>query len=303
MAFNKLAALAALAMLAFAANSLLARAALLTTGIDPATFSAVRLISGAIFLLLCAAWRTRRIPLQAGNWGSAAALFTYAVAFSFAYVSLSTGAGALILFGSVQIAMLCYGLSRGNRLTGLQWAGFTLACAGVVYLLLPGLHAPPLVGAALMALAGIGWAVYTLSAGDGDPVLASAGNFARTIPMCLVLVWLLADQSSIDSMGVAYALASGVLTSGLGYVIWYAVLPQLGVVNAATIQLSVPALAAVMGIVLLGEALSVRLVVATIATVIGIASVLHFGEPNQRGIQSARPAKNEDAIKTQEEQV
>jgi len=261
-------------MLAFAANSLLARMALTQTTIDPASFSAIRLISGAAFLVLFVAFRYRRLPFDTGSWWSAFALFVYAVAFSYAYVRLSTGTGALILFGAVQGTMLCYGFVKGDRLGPVQLGGFLLACLGVVWLLLPGADAPSLSGSGLMAIAGIAWGAYSLRAGASDPVLTSAGNFARTVPMCLILMAVALQTLDVDSDGVVYALASGIVTSGIGYIIWYAVLPHINVVNASTIQLSVPALAAMMGVVVLSEPVSLRLLVATVAILLGIAIVL-----------------------------
>jgi drug/metabolite transporter (DMT)-like permease len=267
-------------MVAFAANSLLARAALVQTAIDPATFSSVRLISGAVFLLLFVVVRYRKLPFEAGSWWSALVLFVYAAAFSYAYTQLSAGTGALILFGSVQVTMLIVGFAKGDRFSPLQWLGFALACIGVAYLLLPGVNAPAFLGALsgtlLMTLAGVAWGVYTLRAGSADPVLTSASNFARTIPMCLLLAVVAHRSMAVDDLGLIYAVVSGAITSGLGYVVWYRVLPNLRVVNAATVQLSVPAIAAVMGVVLLGEPMTARLVAAAIAILIGIAIVLRF---------------------------
>ena len=261
-------------MFAFAANSLLARLALTQTTIDPASFSAIRLISGAAFLVLFVAFRYRKLPFETGSWWSALALFVYAVAFSYAYVRLSTGTGALILFGAVQGTMLCYGFVKGDRLGPVQLGGFVLACLGVVWLLLPGAGAPSLSGSGLMAIAGIAWGAYSLRAGASDPVLTSAGNFARTVPMCLILMVGALQTLNVDSAGIVYALASGIVTSGIGYIIWYAVLPHISVVNASTIQLSVPALAALMGVAVLSEPVSLRLLVATVAILLGIAIVL-----------------------------
>lgn len=263
-------------MVAFAANSLLARAALVQTAIDPATFSSIRLLSGAVFLLLFVAVRYRKLPFEAGSWRSAAALFVYAAAFSYAYTQLTAGTGALILFGAVQVTMLMVGFAKGDRFSPLQWLGFAIACLGVAYLLLPGVNAPAVSGTLLMMLAGVAWGVYTLRAGSADPVLTSASNFARTLPMCLLLAVVAHRSMAVDDLGLIYAVVSGAITSGLGYVVWYRVLPNLRVVNAATVQLSVPAIAAVMGVVLLGEPMTVRLVAATFAILIGIAIVLRI---------------------------
>jgi len=266
--------LATLAMLAFAANSLLARLALAETGIDPASFSAIRLISGALFLGLFVFLRTKSKPTQQGSWLSALALFLYAVAFSYAYVQLHTGTGALILFGAVQVSMLIYGFFTGSRFNLRQWMGFSVACIAVVCLLSPGAVAPDLPSAGLMLVAGVSWAAYTLRGSGGDPTLMSAGNFIRTIPMCLVLCLIALPQLSVDLQGAVYALTSGVVTSGFGYVIWYRVVPQISVVNAATLQLSVPLIAAAMGVLFASEQVTVRLVISAVGIVLGIGVVL-----------------------------
>lgn len=261
-------------MVAFAANSLLARMALTRTDIDPASFSVIRLMSGAVFLLLFVAFRHRKPPTEHGSWLSALALFVYAVAFSYAYVRIPAGSGALILFGAVQTTMLCYGFVRGDRFRPIQWGGFFLACAGVAWLLAPATDTPSLSGSALIALAGVAWGVYTLRAGTADPVLTSASNFGRTIPMCLLLIGGMLQSVQLDADGAIYALASGVVTSGIGYIVWYAVLPHVSIVNASTIQLSVPALTALFGVVALGEPVTPRLTIASIAILAGIGVVV-----------------------------
>ena len=278
------AGLAVLAMTAFAANSLLARLALVETEIDPASFSAIRLTSGAIFLAFVAYFRRRKLPSQEGgmrqgSWPSALALFFYAVAFSYAYVQLHTGTGALILFGAVQVSMLIYGFSTGSRFNTTQWVGFIIACCAVIYLLSPGAVAPDLPSAGLMVLAGVSWAVYTLRGRGGDPTLMSAGNFMRTVPLCLVLCLVVMPQLNYDSSGGLYALLSGVVTSGLGYVIWYRVVPQISVVNAATIQLSVPLIAAGMGVLFVSEQVTLQLAIAAVGIVLGIGVVLRCASP------------------------
>ena len=261
-----------LAMLAFAANSILCRLALQTTAIDPATFAAIRLLSGAVVLVALVALRGRALR---GNWCSAFALFAYAAGFSLAYVGLPTATGALLLFGAVQVTMSGHGLWSGERLGGWQVAGLLLALAGLVGLLLPGLSAPPLGSAMLMLAAGVAWGVYSLRAkGAGDPAAATAGNFLRSAPMAVLLVLLMGGQRSADAAGMGYAIASGALASGLGYVLWYACLPLLRSTTAATVQLSVPVLAAIGGIVFLGEALTLRLVLASMAVLGGVAVVV-----------------------------
>ncbi|WP_250534060.1 DMT family transporter [Caballeronia sp. AZ10_KS36] len=268
------ATLAALAMLAFAGNSLLCRLALKGTSIDAATFTFVRIASAALVLWLILAARGGDAR-RAGSWASAAMLTLYAVAFSYAYVALPAGAGALLLFGAVQATMIGYGLFRGERLTARQWLGLTLALAGLVWLVLPGLAAPQPLSSALMLVAGIGWGVYSLRGrGLADPTAATAGNFLRAFPIATVVFALAYRHATFDAAGFGYALASGALTSGLGYVLWYAALKRLDPATAATVQLSVSVLAAAGGVALLGEALSVRLVVSSVAILGGIALVI-----------------------------
>lgn len=265
-----------LAMLAFAANSLLCRQALLRTGIDAASFTLVRLVAGALMLWLVVRLR-RAPPVQGpgGNWWSALMLFAYAAAFSFAYVSLPAAVGALLLFGAVQATMIGAGLWRGERFRAWQWAGLVLALGGLVGLLLPGLSAPPLGGAVLMLGAGVAWGVYSLRGkGVGDPLGVTAGNFLRAVPMALALGVALLAQVSVDRAGLGYAVASGALTSGIGYVLWYAALPGLRAGTAATVQLSVPVIAALGAVAFLGEAWSLRLVLASAAILGGIALVV-----------------------------
>ncbi|MFC0666289.1 EamA family transporter [Azotobacter chroococcum] len=266
--------LTALAMLAFAGNSLLCRLALRDTGIDAASFTAVRLLAGALSLWLLLRLGAKRGRLG-GSWSGAVALFVYAAGFSFAYLQLDTGVGALLLFGAVQLGMLLYGLSRGERLGPWASLGLLLALAGLVALLLPGANAPAPGSAALMLLAGLAWAVYSLlGRGSADPLAATAGNFLRAVPLALALGLLLLAQREPDPQGLAYALLSGALTSGLGYAVWYSALRGLGALQAATVQLSVPILAALAGALLLGEALTLRLGLASLAVLGGIALVL-----------------------------
>jgi len=202
----------------------------------------------------------------------AAMLFSYAAFFSFAYRQLTAATGALLLFGAVQTSMLGYGLASGERLRPLQVAGLAVAVGGLVYMLLPGLAAPPIVSAACMLLAGASWAVYSvLGRGVKDPVGATAGNFVRSVPFTVVLSLAAIGSFQIDRAGVAYAVVSGAITSGLGYVLWYAALPALKATSAATVQLSVPAIAALGGVALLSETMSPRLLVASAAILGGIA--------------------------------
>jgi len=268
--------LTVLALTAFAGNSLLCRLALKGNAMDPASFTAIRLMSGGLVLWAVARSRPGAPPGR-GNWVSACALFAYAACFSFAYVSLPTGTGALLLFGAVQALMIGYGLWSGERLRPLQFAGLALAFAGLAGLLLPGVSAPPLAGAALMLLAGMSWGVYSLRGkGAGDPTRVSAGNFLRAAPLAVALglFMLLLGGSSLDAAGFWLALASGALTSGIGYAVWYTVVPALKATTAASVQLSVPVLAALGGIAFLGEPLTLRLVLASSAILGGIALVV-----------------------------
>ena len=284
-------------MLAFAGNSLLCRIALKQTGIDPASFTSLRLASGALMLALLVFWRGRSgtgagrqgasytapalRPWQGGSWLSALALFVYAAGFSFAYVSLTAATGALLLFGVVQTSMIGWGLSRGERLRPLQWLGLVAASAGLVWLLLPGLTAPSLIAGALMASAGVAWAVYTLrgrAMGSGGAVLdattVTAGNFLRAAPLALGISALLWPLARWDVQGALLALASGALASGLGYAIWYTALRGLSATRAAIVQLTVPALATAGGVLLLGEPLTPHLLGASAAVLGGVALVI-----------------------------
>ena len=267
----RVALLTLFAMLAFAGNSLLCRMALRDTAIDAASFTTIRLASGALVLAAIMLARRSR-PTAAGSWPMAAMLFSYAAFFSFAYRQLTAATGALLLFGAVQTSMLGYGLASGERLRPLQVAGLAVAVGGLVYMLLPGLAAPPIVSAACMLLAGASWAVYSvLGRGVKDPVGATAGNFVRSVPFTVVLSLAAIGSFQIDRAGVAYAVVSGAITSGLGYVLWYAALPALKATSAATVQLSVPAIAALGGVALLSETMSPRLLVASAAILGGIA--------------------------------
>ena len=263
--------LTTLAMLAFASNSLLCRVALRDTEIDAASFTSIRLASGALVLALLLRTRGQR-PTAAGSWPMAAMLFAYAVFFSFAYRDLTAATGALLLFGAVQLTMMAWGLFSGERLRGVRLLGVLAAIAGLVWLLLPGLSAPPPGEAAMMLAAGAAWGVYSLlGRSAGEPIAATGGNFVRTIPFAAALSLATASMASPDPTGVMYAVISGAVTSGLGYVLWYAALPMLAATSAATIQLSVPAIAAVAGAVLLAEPITWRLVLASAAILGGIA--------------------------------
>ncbi|MGH8094320.1 MAG: DMT family transporter [Chthoniobacterales bacterium] len=271
---NRLFLLTLLAMIAFASNSLLCRAALKHTGIDAASFTLIRILSGAGALWLI--MKLRRTPwIGASNWLSALALFVYAAAFSFAYNTLAAGTGALLLFGAVQATMILWGLSKGESLRAAQLFGLALAAAGLVLLLFPGLSAPSLGGSALMLGAGVAWGIYSLRGKGGkNPAGATAGNFLRAVPFAVALGIFLFPWTHFDRAGAVYAILSGAIASGAGYVIWYAALPGLKAASAATVQLSVPVLAASGGILLLAEPLSLRFVLASLAVLGGIALVV-----------------------------
>ena len=285
-------------MTAFAGNSLLCRLALKQTSIDAASFTFIRIISGAIALWLIVEFRRRLMidrtasPLverppnlspvtrhsslpQAGIWPSALALFAYAAAFSFAYISLSAGMGALLLFGAVQATMIIWGLRKGEQLRARQWIGLAFALGGLVALLFPGLSAPPLGGSILMLSAGIAWGIYSLRGqASGDPISETAGNFLRAVPLAAVLSVAFLPWASLDRAGIGFAILSGTIASGVGYAIWYTALPGLKAASAATVQLSVPVLAAAGGILFLGESITLRLLLASLAVLGGIALVV-----------------------------
>ena len=276
----QLAGTTALALLCFAGNSLLCRLALKNTAIDPATFTLVRLLSGALVLNLLVWRRDGGAGLGQGRWPSAWALFIYAAAFSGAYLQLSAATGALLLFGAVQISMLSYGFWRGERFSKRQSLGFVAALAGLLSLLLPGLETPPLWACAAMILAGMAWAAYTLlGKRAGDPTQVTAGNFARA-SLLGVLLSLLAGLSQgvtpwqSPPEGLLYAVTSGALASGCGYALWYMALRHIKATTAAILQLSVPVLAALGGVILLGEPLSERLLYSGMAVLGGIGLVI-----------------------------
>jgi len=263
----------ALAMIAFAGNSLLCRMALMHTSIDAASFTSIRILSGALVLWLIVTARGEKIGTE-GSWYSALALFSYAAGFSFAYVSLTAATGALLLFGAVQATMVSFGLWKGERLHRRQLAGLLLASGGLFGLLLPGLSAPPLLPAMLMLCAGIAWGIYSLRAkGAANPIRTTAGNFMRAVPFAAGLSVVMFFRLSLDGSGVLYAIASGGLASGVGYAIWYTALRGLNSTSAATVQLSVPVIAALGGVAFLGEAITLRLLLTSTAILGGIALI------------------------------
>ncbi len=278
-------------MTGFAGNSLLCRAALKQTEIDAASFTLVRIISGAVILWIIVKARKRfvvdqqhwataqkwsRAPAtEPGSWISAFALFVYAAFFSFAYNTLSTGMGALLLFCAVQATMILWGLRKGEQLSAMQMVGLIVAMVGLIVLLLPGFSAPPLIGSILMLGAGVAWGVYSLRGVTArDAVGATAGNFLRAIPFALLASLIAVKYTNLDSLGLLCAITSGAVTSGLGYVIWYTALPGLKATSAATVQLSVPVLAATGGILFLHESITARYVLASLAVLGGIFLVV-----------------------------
>lgn len=267
--------LTTLAMVAFAANSILCRLALQEPTIDPASFGSVRLASGALALALIVRLLRGEAKPARPDWWAATMLFLYVACFSFAYLYLTAGTGALILFGAVQLTMFLGGRRAGERFRPLAWVGFAMAVAGLVYLLAPGVTAPSPIGGGLMTIAGIAWGIYSLRGRVvASPLKATAANFAGAVPLALAASVLSIGDLHVAPSGLALAAASGAVTSGLGYVIWYAALRELTALSAATVQLSVPVIAAAGGAVMLSEEIPLRLVVASVATLGGIALVL-----------------------------
>ena len=268
---SRFALAAVLAMVAFAANSVLCRMALRGTAIDPATFMSVRLVTGAVTLWVIVRLTRGRLG-NAGDWGSAGALLVYALPFSFAYVGLTAGTGALLLFGAVQMVMIAAGLLKGERFNALSAAGWLLAIAGVVVLVAPGVSAPPAREAALMVIAGVAWGVYSLRGRSSrDALRDTAGNFVRAAPGSLILSALLWAHHAWDPAGALLAALSGSVASGLGYAAWYTALPRLSAISAANLQLSVPVIAAFGGVLLFAEPISWRLALAAVMVLGGIA--------------------------------
>jgi len=264
-----------LTMVFFAGNSLLCRAALRHTGLDPASFTAIRILSAALTTWAIVRLRSGPARARSGSWPSALALFAYAAGFAYAYRTLQAGMGALLLFLAVQATMVFWGYRRGDRLGPGQCAGLVLALGGLALLLAPGLTAPPLAGSILMLGAGVAWGVYSLRGmGSADPAGATADNFLRAAPMALLLCLASLGRLRLDPIGCGYALVAGAVASGLGYVLWYRAMRGLRAATAASVQLSVPVLTALAGVAVLGEPLSLRLALASAAILGGIALVL-----------------------------
>ncbi|MFN6963795.1 MAG: DMT family transporter [Pyrinomonadaceae bacterium] len=264
----------AFALVAFAFNSILCRMALRPDEIDPAGFTAIRLASGAVTLgLLVYLTSDNKGVLKTGHWLSAIFLSAYAICFSFAYMGLNAGTGALILFGSVQLSMIGVAMIRGESPSGKEWLGLVVAAGGLVYLLWPGLTtSPPTTSAALMAAAGIAWGGYTLRGkGSSSPLADTAGNFIRTVPMAAVAAVVYLRDLHLTQRGVLLAVISGAIASGIGYTAWYAALKHHTATRAAILQLSVPLITAAGGVLLLSEAATTRLWISAALILGGIA--------------------------------
>lgn len=267
-------------MIAFAANSVLGRLGLIGTDIGAGSFALIRLISGAAVLLLICTLQRKHVT---GTWAGGVALLAYAAFFSYAYIALSAGMGAVILFALVQLTMLGWGLFQGERLSTLQWAGFVVAIAALVWLVSPSIEAPPLLATAAMAIAGMGWGAYSLlGRGVSDPTAATAGNFLRASALGLPILALaisFAPEPLPQTDGILIAVVSGAVTSGLGYVIWYSVVKQLSASRAGIAQLSVPAIAAIGGVLFLSEPITLRFALSTLAILGGVGLAVLTAAP------------------------
>ena len=269
--------LTALALTAFAANSVLNRLALSDGSIDAPSFTVIRLLSGAIVLVLILLLRkgNGKNTESKGSWASSLMLFIYAITFSLAYLSLDTATGALILFTAVQVSMILISLIKGTRLQSTEWLGLLIAFSGFVYLVFPDLGTPSVKGFILMSIAGTAWGVYTLNGRATKDALAdTAYNFIRTIPFVLVLLLISFSSSHYSIYGILLAVISGSIASGIGYAIWYAALRDLSSTQAAVVQLSVPIIAAIGGVVFVSEELTLRLVISIGLILGGIFLVL-----------------------------
>ena len=271
------------ALIAFAANSVLCRLALGTKQIDAASFTSVRLISGVVILLIIALSQKKKIQfIGKENITSAFFLFLYAVTFSFAYISLSTATGALILFGAVQITMIVSALINGERPNMFEWIGLVLAISGLVYLVFPGLTSPSLIGSLLMALSGISWGVYSIiGKGNKDSLKSTTENFLFSLPFVIIISLIFMNEINFTINGFSLAVISGSITSGIGYAIWYVALRGLTTTRAATVQLSVPIIAAIGGTLFLSEEISLRLIIATILILGGVGLAIVVKRPKK----------------------
>jgi len=268
-----------MALTAFAANSVLCRLALKDHTIDPASFTAVRLLSGVFMFVILFSFKAlpadRSSGKKAASWAAALLLFGYAISFSFAYVSLSTGTGALLLFGAVQLTMIAISICNGHKLQGYEWAGVLISFAGLAYLVAPSITTPSLASFILMTFAGIAWGIYTaLGRGSTNPLQDTAVNFFYSLPLVVLLLLISWPSLSISWSGAILAMMSGALASALGYSLWYLALGRLSTVEAAVVQLSVPVIAAIGGVLFVAEAISMRLVIACLLVIGGILMVL-----------------------------
>ena len=266
----------ALALIAFAANSVLCRLALGEEMIDASSFTIIRLLSGVIVLfILINVFKTQQKTSIQGSWSASLMLFLYAITFSFAYITLDTGTGALILFGSVQITMILLSLISGSRLHASEWLGLVIAFTGFVYLILPGVSAPSLSGFILMTVSGIAWGIYTLMGrASKNPMMNTANNFFRTIPLVSILALLTISQAQVSITGIILAVLSGALASGVGYTIWYIALGGLSSTQAAVLQLLVPLIAATGGVIFVSEEITLRLLISAGIILTGILLVI-----------------------------
>jgi drug/metabolite transporter (DMT)-like permease len=273
------------ALVCFAFNSILCRLALKTDEIDAPLFTVIRLVAGAVTLFVIFSFFGKKDSdsKARGNWFSAFFLFAYAICFSFAYLGLTTATGALILFGAVQLTMIIFALLKGERPQLLEWLGLILAFGGLVYLVLPGLESPPLGHAALMILAGAAWGFYTLRGRAGtNPLAETAGNFSRSVPFVVVAALPFLPKMHLSAKGVVLAVLSGAVASGIGYSVWYAALKFHTATRAAVLQLSVPAIAALGGVIFMAESVSPRLILAS-ALILGGIGLVIFGRNISRG--------------------
>ena len=265
-----------LALIAFAANSVLCRSALGENLIDPASFTSIRLLSGGVMLMVILQFnRKNKSSSTKGSWLASIMLFLYAAAFSFAYITLDTGTGALILFAAVQITMILVSIVSGNKLHATEWIGLTIAFIGFVYLILPGITTPSAAGFSLMTIAGIAWGFYTIKGqGSKNPLFDTAYNFSRSILFILILMIITFQFSHVSSKGILLAMISGGITSGIGYTVWYVALGGLSITQAAVVQLSVPVIASLGGVVFVSEQITLRYILASLLILGGILIVV-----------------------------
>jgi len=265
-----------LALIAFAANSVLCRLALGEEAIDASSFTVIRLLSGAtVLLIIISIKRNQAGNPTKGSWPASLMLFLYAITFSFAYITLDTGTGALILFGSVQITMILLSLVSGARLHITEWVGIAAAFTGFVYLVLPGVTAPSTIGFILMTIAGIAWGIYTLMGrGSKYPLMDTAYNFLRTMPLVILLGVFTIDVAHYSFEGIMFAVISGGIASGIGYTIWYIALGGLSATQAAVVQLLVPVIAAFGGVIFVSEDVDIRLIISAVMILGGVLTVV-----------------------------